>query len=291
MATEQHGVVSTRQLARIGISRNSAWLGTEVGRLHRVHRGVYAVGHRRLTWKGWCMAAVLAAHPAKVRLGHMPIVASHLSAGRLWGIVRFDPEAIEVTVPKRRRSQRPYIVHQGRVSPADRAVVDGIPVTTLARTFFDLAEGARTRTFQKMLQRAEELELLDLDEIDATLVRAPAGTGAALRRQLEIYRPEVGVIRSDLERDFQRLVTEAGLSRPSMNYFLAGHEVDAYWPESKLVVELDVFETHGSRLSFEEDRKRDEDLLLQGISTVRVTGHRLYREPEEIVNRLRKLLR
>jgi very-short-patch-repair endonuclease len=236
------------------------------------------------------MAAVLAAHPARVRLGHVPIVASHLSAGRLWGIVRFDPEAIEVTVPKRRRSKRPYIVHEAWVPTPERTVIDGIPVTTLSRTLFDLSTGARTRTFQKMLQRAEELKLLDLGAIDATMARAPLGTGAALRHQLDIYQPVVGITRSDLERDFLKLVVDAGLPRPSTNYAVAGYEVDAFWPDHNLAVELDIFETHGSRRSFEDDRKRDEELLLQGISTVRITGPRLRREPDVILTRLANLL-
>lgn len=237
------------------------------------------------------MAAVLAAHPARVRLGHVPIVASHLSAGRLWGLVRFVPEAIEVTVPKRRRSKRPYIVHEDRVPAPDRTVVDDIPATALARTLLDLATGARTGSFQKMLQRAEDLKLLDLAAIDATLARGHEAAGAALRRQLDIYRPQAGVTRSDLERDFLKLVIDAGLPRPSTNYLLEGYEIDAFWPDHGLAVELDVFETHGSRLSFEEDRKRDEELLLRGVPTVRITGPRLAREPEAVLARLTKLLR
>ena len=79
LATRQHGVVSTRQLDRLGYSKSSAAKAAKVGRLRRIHRGVYAVGHENLTWEGRCMAAVLAAVPA---------VASHLSAGWLWGLLR-----------------------------------------------------------------------------------------------------------------------------------------------------------------------------------------------------------
>ena len=290
LATSQHGVVSTRQLGRLGISRDRASVGNWEGRLHRVHRGVYAVGHERLSWRGRCMAAVLAAHPAAVRLGHVPVVASHLSAGRLWGIVSSDPETIEVTVPKRRRSRRPYRVYEERLPAADRSQLDGIPVTALPRTLYDLAASTpRRRTFQRMLRRAEELKLLDLEEIDAMLART--GGGAALVRALEIYRPEVVVLRSDLERDFRDLVAAAGLPRPSHNFVVAGYELDVFWPEHRLAVELGVFETHGSRLSFEEDRERDEELLLHGISTVRITGPRLRREPDTVLARIAELLR
>jgi hypothetical protein len=236
------------------------------------------------------MAAVLAAHPAPVRLGHVPVVASHLSAARLWGLISFDPEVIEVTVPKRRRSRRPYRVHEERLPAADRTQLDDIPVTALPRTLYDLAATTpRRRTFERMLRRAEDLKLLDLGEIDAMLART--GGGAALVRALEIYQPEVVVLRSDLERDFRALVTASGLPRPSHNFVVAGYELDVYWPEHRLAVELDVFETHGSRLSFEGDRERDEELLLHGISTVRITGPRLAREPDAVLARLAELLR
>jgi very-short-patch-repair endonuclease len=69
-----------------------------------------------------------------------------------------------------------------------------------------------------------------------------------------------------------------------------GHEIDACWADHRFGVELDVFGTHGSRLSFEEDRERDDELLLAGIETTRVTGPRLAREPEAIVDSVRRHL-
>jgi very-short-patch-repair endonuclease len=85
-------------------------------------------------------------------------------------------------------------------------------------------------------------------------------------------------------------VTQAGLPTPAMNHFVAGHEIDAWWEAERFGVELDVYETHGSRLSFEEDRVRDDELLLAGIETTRVTGPRLDREPEAVVGSLRRHL-
>ena len=75
-----------------------------------------------------------------------------------------------------------------------------------------------------------------------------------------------------------------------MNSFVAGYEIDAWWADQRFGVELDVFETHGSRLSFEEDRERDDELLLAGIETTRVTGPRLDREPDAVVDSLRRHL-
>jgi very-short-patch-repair endonuclease len=75
-----------------------------------------------------------------------------------------------------------------------------------------------------------------------------------------------------------------------MNYVEEGFELDAYWPEFRFAVELDVFETHGTRAAFERDRKRQEDLLLAGIQMTRVTGPRLEREPDEVIRRVARLL-
>src|SRR5262249_52329596 len=130
LATRQHGVVSTRQLARVGYSRSSASKAHGVHRLRRVHRGVYAVGHESLTWKGECMAAVLAARPA---------VSSHLSAAWLWGLVGRPPSRIDVTVPSPRRAKREFRVHFAPLAQTDIGIVDEIPVTAWGRTVLDMA--------------------------------------------------------------------------------------------------------------------------------------------------------
>jgi hypothetical protein len=291
LARRQHGVVSTRQLKALGYGRNSASKANGVGRLHRVHRGVYRVGYRRLTWEGRCMAAVLAAAPNPARRGHSPVVASHYAAAWLWDLLRYRPETIHVTVPSQRRARRPFAVHVADLAARDRALREGIPVTSLPRTLLDLAAGLRPEQLASALQRGEERKLLDLRTLDEVLARTSHHPGAsALRRALDIYRPTAVVTRSDLERDFLALVLEAGLPPPRMNFVVAGMELDAFWPERAFAVELDVFETHGSRRSFEEDRVRQESLLLAGIATIRVTGARLGREPEAVLARLARLL-
>jgi hypothetical protein len=107
---------------------------------------------------------------------------------------------------------------------------------------------------------------------------------------LTIYRPETVFTRSQLERRFLGLVKAAGLPAPAMNCNVAGLELDAYWEQECLAVELDVFATHGTHAAFERDRLRQEDLLLAGIEVDRITGRRLEREPQEVVARLGRLL-
>ncbi len=113
---------------------------------------------------------------------------------------------------------------------------------------------------------------------------------AKVRAALEIYDESPSFTRSGLERRFLEVVREAGLPMPSMNLFVEGYEIDAYWAEARFGVELDIYGTHGSRLSFEEDRERDDELLLAGIETTRVTGPRLAREPGAVVESLRRHL-
>lgn len=279
LATRQHGVVSTRQLDRIGYSKSSASKAAKAGRLRRVHRGVYAVGDERLTWEGRCLAAVLAASPA---------VASHLSAGWLWGLLRYRPGTIHVTVPVPRRVKRPFVVHCADLPQADRWIVDDIPVTNLARTFLDLAAMLSSVRLERALERAEELGRFDLVALEDVLGRAGHHPGVAnLRRALVIYRDrDPAFVRSQLERRFRGLVKRAGLPAPAMNLNVLGYEVDAYWEAERFVVELDVYETHGSHAAFERDRLRQEDLKLKGVEMIRVTGPRLDREPQAIVARV-----
>jgi very-short-patch-repair endonuclease len=142
----------------------------------------------------------------------------------------------------------------------------------------------------RLLRRAEELELFDLPEFDSVLSRNRGHRGAApLQRAIALYEPP-RFTRSGVEEYFAELLGQAGFPRFSTNYVEAGYELDVYWPELRFAVELDVFETHGSRLSFEEDRLRAEQLKLAGVEMVRVTGLRLEREPEHVLRRLRRLL-
>ena len=185
-----------------------------LGRLHRLHRGVYAVGHTR-------------------------------------GLVR-SPLPLEGTGPVPRGHRLPIVIHRARrLTEADRAAVDGIPLSAVPRTTLDMAARVRPERLRRFLQRLEALALFDLAEFDDLLGRTVGNHGhGRLRRALSIYRPPP-FTRSELER---------------------------------------YFETHGTRESFESDRVRDEDLLLAGFEVVRITGPRLAREPEQVMARLARLL-
>lgn len=224
------------------------------------------------------MAAVLAARPA---------VASHLSAGWLWDLLRYRPERIAVTAPTARRSRRDFRVHFGVLARADIASVNGIPVTSLARTTLDMGATLSPSRLEMVLERSEQLGLFDLTAVEDVRRRYAHHPGAgALSRALSIYREDPAVTRSRLEKLFLALVREAGLPRPAMNFNVDGFELDAYWERERFAVELDVFETHGTRVAFERDRIRADDLLAIGVEMIRVTGPRLRREPEAVIRRI-----
>jgi hypothetical protein len=231
LATRQHGVVSIRQLAGLGYSRSSVSKATTAGRLHRLHRGVYAVGHMDLSWHSHCLAATLACAPA---------LASHTSAAWIWGVLRSRPGAFHVTTVTRRHPKPHAQLHHARLADNDRAVRDGIPVTSLPRTLLDLAAMLPADRLRRVIERSEELRLFDLGPVDSLLARAGGHPGVGrLRRALALYRPPP-FSRSGLERRFLELVQKAGLPTPSTGFNEVGYELDAYWQAERFAVELDV---------------------------------------------------
>jgi hypothetical protein len=224
----------------------------QAGRLHRLHQGVYAVGHRRLSWHSHCWAAVLGAEANEVDEVVGPAVASHGSAAYLWGIYWYAPERIDVTAPVRRRAKREFVVHFSSIlAPEDRTERQGIPVTSVPRLLMDLAIRARPEQLDRLLERTEEAGLFDLHAIEDVLDRAGGHRGRGrLRRALALDQPDPSFTRSRFEKLFRRLVRRAGISTPSMNFNAHGYELDAYWPDLRFAVELDLFETHGSRAAF-----------------------------------------
>jgi hypothetical protein len=183
------------------------------------------------------------------------------------------------------------VTHTADLFSVDRAIRDRIPVTSLPRTMLDIAVDKPAKTVRRYIQRADEANHFDLRAMHDLLDRVSGHRGrAGVLAALDIYDERPVFTRSGLERRFLEVVQEAGLAEPAMNSFVAGHEIDAYWEAERFGVELDVFGTHGGRLSFEEDRVRDDLLLLAGIETTRVTGPRLDREPGAVVDSLRRHL-
>ena len=282
LATGQHGIVSARQLRDLGFAEDLITVEAKRGRLRRVHRGVYAVGHEALTWEGHCMAAVLA---------NSRTVASHWTAAWLWELLRTKPSGrFHLTAARGRRRRPGFKLHASALNKEDMTRVGGIPVTSLERTVLDLAALKPGRT-PADLRRCEELGRLDLRRFEALLARSAGHHGqGVLAEAVDLYRPDPTVTRSGHERRFRSMLRKAGLPAPAMNFVVAGYELDCYWPAQRLAVELDTFRTHGSRLSFEEDRRRQRKLGELGIRMERVTDRQLDSEADEVLRAVARLL-
>jgi very-short-patch-repair endonuclease len=246
---------------------------------------VYAVGHTDLSLHGECLAAVLAVGPGAL--------LSYRSAGWLWGIWRGSPKPFEVTafVPRHHLPPRGVVRHRARnLVEDDRAMVDGIPVTSVARTLLDLAWKLPADQLRRVLARAEELGLFGLDAIRVVVERNRGHHGAKrLRYALDTYEPPI-YARSEFERRFAQHLIDSGLPRPATGWNEIGYELDIYWPERRFGVELDTYETHGTRDAFERDHERDLVFALAGIETIRVSERQFRREPNQISARVATLL-
>jgi very-short-patch-repair endonuclease len=284
LASRQEGVVADWQLLPFGITRATIdhWLRS--GRLHLIHRGVYAVGHPALSLNGRLWAAVLAYGPNAV--------LSHRDAAALWGVRQDNRRLIDVTVPGRTRHRRTGIdVHLVRnLDPRDVTKIDGIPVTTLARTFLDLGEVVPGNQVRRAINEADYLKLFDLKAVDDVLSRSNGRRGQKpLAAALIAAVPEERT-RSELEEAFLTFCEDRDIPRPKVNRQTNGSEVDMTWPGHDLIVELDGYQAHSTRRAFESDRRRDAAQQLAEARPIRVTDNWLTTEPGDLEATLRRLL-
>ncbi|HWE15253.1 MAG TPA: type IV toxin-antitoxin system AbiEi family antitoxin domain-containing protein [Solirubrobacteraceae bacterium] len=284
LAAEQHGVVSRAQLLRRGYSKRAIETRLATGRLHRIHRRVYAVGHTKLTLRGRWMAAVLACGEGAV--------VSHRDAAALHGLCRPGSGPIHVTAPGR-CNVKGIRCHRARhpLDPRDVTVIDGIPVTTLERTLLDLAEAATRRQFAQAIEQAEREDKLDQHRIDALLARSPGRRGVKpLKEALAGLADEPAWMQSELERRFRSLTRAHRLPLPLTNQYVEGELVDAFWPQHELVVEVDSWQFHKTRRAFEDDRARDAKLVAAHYRVIRVTYERLRDDEKGVAGELRRAL-
>jgi hypothetical protein len=280
LATRQHGVVSRRQLLSRGLSRHAIDERIRTGQLHSVHQGVYAVGLLRVHGSGLVMAAVLACGEGAV--------ASHRNAGAIWCVRRYTGRTVDVTVPTRGGRRRSGIrIHRSALTPEETTMRDCIPVTKPARTLVDLADILSRRALERAFDEAEYLRL------DCTGLKPIPGRPGHGRLIHVLHRHDIGSTRtrSGLEDRFLEFCDRHGLTRPLVNTMVHGYEVDFYWADAALVVEVDSLAAHGTRKAFEVDRLRDADLAVAGYRVLRVTEERLESAPDQVAMQIAQLLR
>jgi very-short-patch-repair endonuclease len=272
-------VVSRKQLVELGFGRQAIARRIEAHRLHRLHTGVYAVGHDGLTLHSRYLAAVLACGPQAL--------LSHHQAGRVHGLLRRTSREIHVTAPRGCKPKPGIVVHRSRlIHPDDRTTVDGIPTTSVARTLVDLADVTSDSLLAAAVNEAEVQRRFDLNQLEATLDRLPGRTGRhRLARILAAYTDPPGYNTTEAERRLLSLCRRHGMPRPQ-RVALAGYELDFYWPDARLAVEVDGGAFHRTRRAFHEDRRRDRRLAAHGIQVARVSWRDLVESETELAAEL-----
>lgn len=282
LALRQQGNVTTQQLLAAGLNRDAIAHRVRAGRLFPVHQGVYAVGRPPRTALELAAAAVLACGPGAA--------LSHDSALALWGLAKRWPEPPEVTAPSRRRPKGVMTHRSGVLRSRDIRTQLGIRVTSPARTLLDCApRGESEHRLARLVNDALLSSVLTRGQLLDACERFANHPGAALLRPLAQPRND-GPTRSEFEDRFLTFCRRHGFPRPRVNVTVAGHLVDALFPEQRLIVELDGWRFHGDRRSFESDRARDADALAAGLATLRITWERLVGAPADEAERLRQIL-
>jgi hypothetical protein len=205
-------------------------------------------------------------------------------------------ERVEVTVPRVVRRRPGLEVHCERLAPDEVTVVDGIPVTTPARTLLDLAAILTPHELERAANEAEVRRLTSPTSLEALLARYPRRPGTpAIKRLLETRRIGANVTKEELEHRFVAFLDDHAIPRPQTNADLALHDgswikPDCHWRRANLIVELDGGATHHTRRAFERDRARDRKAVVSGYRVVRITWRQLHDEREQLATELRALL-
>ena len=279
IAERQHGIITRCQLLDLGLSSSAIHRRVAAGRLHVLHPGVYAVGDRALPTLGRLAAAVYACGD--------DTVAGRRSAAALHGL-RAHNGTPEVIARPGTRKHEGIAITRTRLQPDETAVVQGIPVTTVARTLLDLGD-------EQLLRQAEFLRVFDLAEVSRLLERYPKRRGTArLRRAIQRVADSELRTRSEMEDRFHALVLGANLPAPEANGTVALGEMtieaDAVWRDEKLIVELDGRQAHLTGTAFETDRERDRAAAVAGWVVIRITWRQLADDPKRVIRDLRRLL-
>jgi predicted transcriptional regulator of viral defense system len=290
LAAAQHGMVTRQQLLAAGLTARmvSRWLAA--GRLRLVHRGVYQVGP---------VTSPLGPEQAALLACGKHAVLSHWTAARLAGLPCREEEieeGIHVTVPRsgRRKRRGIRVYRSGCLHPGEVGRLQGLALTTVARTLLDLAEplchSGRQRRLEQMVAVALDRRLTTEAELLAVVARHAAVRGARLLKEVLGIPGGPGLTLSDPEEELDAFLAQTDLPQPALNAWAGRFMVDALWAPERFIVEVDGFAAHSSRTSFEKDRERDAVLATAGYTVMRVTAKALRTKPLKTVARIAWML-
>lgn len=272
LARKQHGVITRRQLLDLGFGSEAVEHRIAKGRLHRLWRGVYAVGRPEIDQKGRWMAAVLSCGP--------DALLSHGSAAVLWGMAQTGA-GIDVVIPEGAYRRRPGIrVHRrSGLGAENRRQVAGIPVTDPISTLVDLASKPPDWKLERAINEADRLDLVDLETLRSTIDLLPPRPGLARLRRLLGGQP---LTDTGLERRFLAIARLAGTPVPETQMVLNGYRVDFYWSDLGLIVEVDGWRYHRTAGEQATDHRRDQTHMTAGLTTLRFAESQIRHEPAEV---------
>jgi very-short-patch-repair endonuclease len=282
IAARQHGVVTRAQLLAAGLGRGGIAHRLAERRLHRLHRGVFLVGH--------VVAPPLAREMAAVLACRAGAVVSHFAAASMWSLPFAPADVIDVTVAGRNPGTRPGLrIHVvARLGPRDMRVHERVPVTAPARTLLDLAALVPLRDLERALNEARIRRLVRSRQLLDVLERSPGRRGAGALRGLLDNKP--ALTRSEAEARLLALLRAAGLPPDGVNVRVERYEVDFLWRAAGVIVEVDGYAYHSTRAAFERDRIRDAELQAAGYQVMRVTWRQLIETSEAVVALIAQVL-
>jgi predicted transcriptional regulator of viral defense system/very-short-patch-repair endonuclease len=280
LAARQFGVVSHGQLIALGLSRSAIRRWLKQGRLHRIHRGVYLLGHPVPPPLAREQAALLAAGDDSV--------LTHETATRLHGYIEEDDDApIHVTTSRFRGRPRGVVVHTSRrLEPLDVMWLHDLPVTTPARTLLDLAETADAAVLERAVETAFARRRVTEPQLRALIRRSPGRRGARRLAAFLDYRGGSGFTRSWAEDRARYLLRGTDLPEPKFNDRVEGYEVDIHFVDEGVIVEIDSWRHHSGQGGFARDRRKWADLDAKGKKVVGVTAWELKHEPHVAIARI-----
>lgn len=280
IARRQHGNIVRAQLLHVGVDDDGISYRVKIGRLYRVHRGVYAVGRPPTSPLEKAAAPVMGCGDRAA--------LSHGSAMTLWGFWWRWDEPFDVTVAGDRRPSNINVHRSTTLLRRDIRVIEGIRVTSIARTLLDMASRTRQKSLTRYINDSRRTKRLTLQDLADVAARCPTHPGAPILG--EYAASEHNWTRSALEDRFLPFLKRYGFPKPFININLIGYEVDVYFPVERVIVERDGWSFHRYRRSFENDREQDATMLRHRIVTIRVTDERLDNSPDEEADRLHEIL-
>lgn len=277
-AQQQYGLITRAQLFDLGLRAGAVRGLLESGRFLRLYAGIYVAGPILLP-PAREFGAFLACGPRSA--------LSHSSAAAILDLVPADADP-EVSVPGNRRQRSGIRVH--RVRTLESTLVDGIPVTTPARTLIDLAASLSPFALEQAVGRALRNGLVSRTELLDRVSRTRGVPGVGTLRALLNREDEPAFVRSEAEARALRLFRDGNLPAPKTNMRVHGFELDFYWPEHRIAVEVDGYQYHSSRDAFERDHSRATVLAEHGVQVIPITWRQIVNEPVATAVRIGKAL-